>query len=77
MKPRVIVALGATAAKAQFGPAIRVTVQHGTMIRTELAEAGFATVHPSSILRAPSEVRAEAEAQFVADLRKVAKYLAK
>src|SRR5689334_13151326 len=77
VQPRVIVALGATAAKAVFGPAIRVTVQHGKVISTELAEAGFATVHPSSILRAPSDVRAEAEAQFVADLKKVAKYLAR
>jgi hypothetical protein len=47
------------------------------VIRTDLAEAGFATVHPSSILRAPSDVRAEAEAQFVADLEKVAKWLNK
>jgi DNA polymerase len=77
VKPRVIVALGATAAKALFGPAIRVTAQHGKVIRTDLAEAGFATVHPSSILRAPSDVRAEAEAQFVADLEKVAKWLNK
>jgi DNA polymerase len=77
VKPRVIVALGATAAKALFGPAIRVTVQHGKVIRTELAEAGFATVHPSSILRAPSDVRAEAERSFVEDLKKVAKYLLK
>ena len=44
---------------------------------TELAEAGFATVHPSSILRAPSDVRADAEKQFVDDLKKVARYLAK
>ena len=60
VKPRVIVALGATAAKALFGPTIRVTTQHGKVIRTDLAEAGFATVHPSSVLRAPSDVRAEA-----------------
>ena len=77
VKPRVIVALGATAAKALFGPAIRVTAQHGKVIRTQLAEAGFATVHPSSILRAPSDARADAEKQFVDDLKKVARYLAK
>jgi len=77
VKPRVIVALGATAAKALFGPTIRVTAQHGKVIRTPLAEAGFATVHPSSVLRAPSDVRAEAERAFVNDLKKVAKYLAK
>jgi uracil-DNA glycosylase len=75
VKPRVIVALGATAAKALFGPTIRVTAQHGKVIRTPLAEAGFATVHPSSVLRAPSDVREEAERSFVEDLKKVAKYL--
>jgi DNA polymerase len=77
VKPRVIVALGATAAKALFGPAIRVTAQHGKVIRTPLAEAGFATVHPSSILRSPSQYRADAERGFVEDLKKVAKYLSK
>jgi uracil-DNA glycosylase len=77
VKPRVIVALGATAAKALFGPTIRVTTQHGKVIRTPLAEAGFATVHPSSVLRAPSDVREEAEQAFVDDLKKVARYLAR
>ena len=77
VKPRVLVALGATAAKALFGPTTRVTVQRGRTLRTPLAEAGFATVHPSSILRAPSGERAKAESAFVNDLRKVARYLAK
>ena len=74
--PRVIVALGATAAKSLFGPKVRVTVQRGRVLRTPLAEAGFATVHPSSVLRAPGDLRAEAEKAFVADLKKVARYLA-
>jgi uracil-DNA glycosylase family protein len=77
VKPRVVVALGATAAKALFGPAVRVTVQRGRVLRTPVADAGFVTVHPSSILRAPSELRAEAEKAFVADMRKIARYLAR
>ena len=77
VKPRVVVALGATAAKALFGPATRVTVQRGRVLRTGLAEAGFVTVHPSAILRGPSHEREKAERAFVADLRKVARYLAK
>jgi uracil-DNA glycosylase len=76
VKPRVIVALGATAAKSLFGPTVRVTVQRGRVLRTPLAEAGFATVHPSAILRAPGDLRADAEKAFVADLKKVARYLA-
>jgi uracil-DNA glycosylase len=77
VKPRVVVALGATAAKALFGPTVRVTVQRGRVLRTPLAEAGFVTVHPSSILRAPSEVRADAEKAFFADVKKIARYLAR
>jgi uracil-DNA glycosylase len=76
LTPRVIVALGATAAKSLFGPTVKVTVQRGRVLRTPLAEAGFATVHPSSVLRSPGDLRAEAEKAFVADLRKVARYLA-
>ena len=74
--PRIIVALGATAAKSVFGPTVKVTVQRGRVLRTPLAEAGFATVHPSSVLRAPGDLRADAEKAFMADLKKVARYLA-
>jgi uracil-DNA glycosylase family protein len=75
VKPRVIVALGATAAKALFGKTFRVTAQRGRPIRTTHADAGFATVHPSAVLRAPGDLRAEAERQFVSDLKKVARWM--
>jgi DNA polymerase len=77
LKPRVILALGATAGRALFGPTFRVTAQRGKALRTPFAEVGFATVHPSAVLRAPSALRAEAEQTFVADLKKVARYLAR
>lgn len=77
VKPRIIVALGATAAKAVFGPTIRVMAQRGRPLRTPLAEAGFATVHPSAVLRAPGDLRADAEKAFVGDLKKVARHLAR
>jgi DNA polymerase len=75
VKPRAIVALGATAAKALFGKTFRVTAQRGRAIETPHADAGFATVHPSAVLRAPGELRAEAERQFVNDLKKVARWM--
>jgi uracil-DNA glycosylase family protein len=75
VKPRVIVALGATAAQALLGKQFRVTQDRGKAIASELAEAVVATVHPSSILRAPSESRQEAREEFVADLKQVAAYL--
>lgn len=71
--PEVVVALGATAAQALFGKAFRVSRQRGELIASNLAPHALATVHPSSILRAPDEkARAEAFDAFVADLRKVA-----
>jgi len=75
VKPGVIVALGATAAKALFGPKVRVLAQRGRVLKTELAGAGFVTVHPSAVLRAPSGEHAAAERAFVADLKKVARWL--
>jgi uracil-DNA glycosylase len=77
LEPRIILALGATAARALFGPTFRVTVQRGKALNTPLAEAGFATVHPSAVLRAPSDLRQDAEKAFVGDLKKIARYLAK
>lgn len=75
VKPRVIVALGATAAKALFGAKVRVMADRGRVLPTELAGAGFVTVHPSAVLRTPSGDRAAAERAFVDDLRKIARYL--
>jgi DNA polymerase len=75
VKPRVVIALGATAAKALFGNDFRVTAQRGRPVATPLADAGFATVHPSSVLRTPGDLRAEAEKAFVSDLKKVARWL--
>jgi DNA polymerase len=77
LKPRLIVALGATAAQALFGKTFKVTQQRGQPIDTPLAAHGIATVHPSSILRAPDEASSREEYRaFVKDLRAVAKLIA-
>jgi uracil-DNA glycosylase family protein len=76
LQPAVIVALGATAAKALLGNAFRVSRQRGEFVASNLAPHVLATVHPSSLLRAPDPATREAEyARFVADLRKVAALL--
>lgn len=75
VKPRAVVALGATAAKALFGAAVRVTVSRGRRLETPLAEAGFATVHPSSVLRARDGDRADAERAFQDDIAAVARWV--
>jgi len=77
LKPKLIVALGATAAQALFGRTFKVTAQRGKPIETPLAAHGIATVHPSSILRAPDEASRRQEYRaFVKDLKVVAKLIA-
>jgi uracil-DNA glycosylase family protein len=74
VRPRTIVALGATAASVVAGSAVRVTRDRGQRLPSTLADVVAVTVHPSSILRAPdSAARATARKAFVADLRKIAK----
>lgn len=67
VRPRVVVVLGATAASALLGRDFRVTKQRGEVIAGD--HQYVATVHPSSILRAPADTRDEARADFVTDLR--------
>jgi uracil-DNA glycosylase len=70
VEPRVLVCLGATAAQALLGRGVRVTRDRGRPLESELAPVAFATVHPSSILRAPDETSRQRErALFVDDLR--------
>jgi DNA polymerase len=72
VKPQVVVCLGATAAQALLGPQFRVTKQRGRWMRTVRAPRVLATVHPSSILRAPDdETRRREFERFVADLSRV------
>ncbi len=72
IKPEVIVALGATAAQSLLGPQFRVTKQRGQFIESTLAPYVLATVHPSSILRAPDdETRRLEYRRFVNDLKKL------
>jgi len=76
LKPKIIVCLGATAAQALLGRAFRVTEQRGEFVKSELASFIMATVHPSSILRAPDEkARHDAMKHFIADLKKIVSLL--
>jgi len=77
VKPRVLVCLGATAAQALLGKTFRVSRQRGEFVASSLAPHVMATVHPSSILRAPDdESRREEMRRFVEDLKKVSSALA-
>lgn len=70
VRPQVLVCLGATAAQALLGRGVRVTRDRGRPLESPLAEVALATVHPSSILRAPdAAARRRERSLFVDDLR--------
>jgi uracil-DNA glycosylase family protein len=76
IRPKVIVCLGATAAQAILGKTFRVTVDRGKFFPSPLAPLVMATVHPSSLLRAPDDTTREREtARFIDDLAKIASVL--
>ena len=73
VKPRAIVCLGATAAQALLGRQFKVSVHRGEFVPSPLAPLVLATVHPSSILRAPDDdARRDEMRRFTDDLRVVA-----
>src|SRR5882757_3702193 len=76
LKPKVVVCLGATAAQALLGRDFRVSQRRGEFVESPLAEHVVATVHPSSILRAPdNETRHTEMARFTDELKKIAKMI--
>jgi DNA polymerase len=77
VQPHVLVCLGATAAQAILGRQFRVTQQRGEVVESALAPRVVATVHPSSILRAPDDETRRTEIhRFVEDLRVAARLIA-
>ena len=76
IKPKALVCLGATAAQALLGKSFRVSQRRGERVESPLAPLVMATVHPSSVLRAPDEdARREQYERFVADLQTLARVL--
>jgi DNA polymerase len=72
VQPRLVVALGATAARALTGKAVSITQARGETRFDDLP--GYITVHPSYLLRLPDEAaKREAYAAFLADLKRVAR----
>ena len=73
VRPQLVVCLGATAAQAFLGKKFKVTRERGKILASPLAPRVLATVHPSSILRAPDdETRRLEMRRFIDDLKKAA-----
>jgi DNA polymerase len=78
LKPEIVVCLGATAAQALLGRNFKVTKQRGEIISNPEQPVMMATVHPSSILRAPDDdARHEEMGKFIDDLKVASEYIHK
>lgn len=76
--PEVLVCLGASASQALLGRNFRVTRDRGKLIESPLAPYVIATVHPSSILRAPDDQARDAQMKaFIDDIKQVASIIKK
>ena len=74
--PEALICLGATAAQALLGPAVRIGRDRGRGQPSELAALVTVTAHPASILRARGEdERRPALDGFVSDLEQVSQWL--
>ncbi len=78
VKPQVLVALGATAARAVISKDFKVSLMRGQFVESPLAPHVFATLHPSALLRLKDEAEKEAAfAQLVGDLKLIKKALSR
>jgi uracil-DNA glycosylase family protein len=78
VKPEVLVAMGATAARSVFGKAMPVGASRGRPFELEDGAAAFVTIHPSALLRIQDDPDKEREYRaFVSDLRRAVTYLQK
>lgn len=76
VNPRIVVAMGATAARALLGPSVRPTRDRGERLELSDGREAYVTVHPSSILRLrDSEERHRETRHLVDELRLVASRL--
>jgi DNA polymerase len=67
--PKLVVALGATAALALAGKPLAVSKNRGPLILD--GRPGYITIHPSFLLRMPEEDKQQAWREFVADLKRI------
>ena len=72
IRPTLVVALGATAARSLFGKVVTISALRGKAHRLEDGAEAWVTVHPSFLLRVRDDREAE-YARFVEDLRRIGK----
>ena len=75
IKPRLIVALGATAARGVFGKLMPIGKSRGRILALDDHSNGMITIHPSYLLRVQDDDKEREYEAFVGDLRVAAKLL--
>jgi uracil-DNA glycosylase len=76
LRPKLLVLMGGTAARAVMGRQVTITRERGRPIKLEDGQMAFVTVHPSFLLRVPDEdAKAREYRAFVKDLEAVRKLI--
>lgn len=76
VRPKLVVALGATAAYSLLGSHVKVTWDRGSVLRPPIGPPVFITIHPSSLLRIFDQpTGGRAVARFVDEMRRVRAFL--
>jgi DNA polymerase len=76
LRPKLLVLMGGTAARAVMGRQVTISRERGRPIRLEDGQTAFVTVHPSFLLRVPdAEAKAREYRAFVRDLTAVRRLL--
>src|SRR5690606_31419089 len=76
VKPKVVLALGASAARGLLGKTVSISKARGTPHPLEDGSELWVTAHPSYLLRLRDEAKEQQERMFAADLAAVAERLA-
>jgi probable DNA metabolism protein len=71
VQPALLVALGATAARALLGKAVPVMANRGQILEREDGRKVLVTLHPSALLRVPPPQRDEAYQDWLKDLSRI------
>lgn len=76
LKPKIVVCMGATAARAVFGKTVTISALRGTFHETPRSPLTYVTNHPSALLRAPEhDAREAAISEMIEDFKRVRKRL--
>lgn len=76
LKPKLVVAMGATAAQSVFGRITPINRNRGRLVAIDGGAQALVTVHPSYLLRLPDHAaRTREYARFLDDLRLVTDFL--